>query len=376
MFDAIVLGTGGIGSAALYHLARRGARVLGLDRFPGGHDQGSSHGDTRIIRMAYFEHPDYVPLLRRAYELWSELERAADTQLFHQVGLLQAGPEDGEVVPGVLRSAVEHGLEVERYSADELRRKFPGFRAPDNCVGVFERQAGYLLVEKCVLTHLRLATQAGADHQTGHVIQGWSREGDKLVVRTDRGRFETRKLIVTAGPWAARLLADLRLPLRVLRKPLHWMAAREPWYRPEQGGGTFLFELPHGVFYGFPQIDEHGVKMAEHSGGLEIDDPITASRDVDPTDFARVREFAAQCMPGLASHATRHAVCFYTMTPDGHFVVDRHPHDPDVAFVAGLSGHGFKFASVLGEVTTQLALDGATPLPIEFLSAQRTALKT
>ncbi|MFM7071293.1 MAG: FAD-dependent oxidoreductase, partial [Planctomycetota bacterium] len=173
IYDAIVLGTGGVGSAALYHLAKRGARVLGLDRFPGGHDRGSSHGDTRIIRLAYYEHPDYVPLLRRAYELWAELERTVDERLYHQVGLLEAGPLDGELVPGVLRCAREHRLDLESLDAAELTRRFPGFRLPEGCQAVFERQAGFLRVERCVLAHLRAAQAHGAEHRTGVDVSGW-----------------------------------------------------------------------------------------------------------------------------------------------------------------------------------------------------------
>jgi len=370
-FDLIVLGTGGLGSSAVFHAARRGLRVLGLDRFPGGHDQGSSHGETRIIRQAYFEHSDYVPLLRRAYELWSELESLVGQQLFFPVGLLQVGPADGQVVPGVLRSAREHQLEVESYTAAEISTRFPGFNAQPDWTGVFERRAGYLLVESCVLAYLAQARQAGAELREGVDVQGWRSTGNSLVVDTDQGSFQTERLVITAGPWAGQVLADLGLGLRVRRKHLYWFEPSSSTYHERQGTPTFLYETEDGVYYGFPQRDSAGVKAAEHSGGVEIPDPRLDPRKLDSQDEQRVRRFLERCLPNAAGRVTRHGVCFYTMSRDENFIVDRHPADPRVVFAAGLSGHGFKFASVLGESLVELACDGTTRLPLGFLRRNR-----
>ena len=372
-YDAIVLGTGGIGSAATYQLAQRGARVLGLDRYPAAHDQGSSHGQTRIIRLAYFEHPDYVPLLRRAFTLWHDLEQRSDTTLYDPVGLLQAGPSDGEVVSGVLQSSELHQLDVERLSAREIERCFSGFQVPEHFVGVFERQAGYLHVEAAVAQHLRLAQRLGATLQFGEQIVEWRREGQQIRVTTDRNHYLTERLIVTAGPWAASLLRSLPVPLTILRKHLHWYEPTDQRYEARNGGCTFLFELPDGIYYGFPQLtgDRDGVKIAEHSGGVAIADPQLDSRLIDAEDRRRVESFIKRCLPGVTPRHQRHAVCYYTMSPDGHFLVDRDPQDEAVFFVAGLSGHGFKFASVLGEVLAQMAIDGQTDQPIDFLSLRR-----
>ena len=371
--DVIVLGTGGVGSAAVYQLAKRGARVLGIDQFPGGHDRGSSHGETRVIRQAYFEHADYVPLLLRAYELWRELEQQTDTRLLHQVGLLQVGPPDGQVVYGVLEAARLHGLTVESLPAEGVVERFPGFRVPEGAVGVFEPAAGYLRVERCVVAHLEAAKRYGAELRYGVTARSWRTEGGAVRVMTDRGEFSAAKLVITAGPWAPQLLADLDISLHVRRKHLYWFPTSDDRYHEKQGCPTYLYELPRGVFYGFPQIDELGVKVAEHSGGAVIDDPTNDSRPLDPDDLARVEAFLSQFLPGVGRPMQRRSVCFYTMSPDEHFLVDRHPSAEPIFFVAGLSGHGFKFTSVLGEVLAEMVVEGRTKLPVGFLGLSRFA---
>jgi sarcosine oxidase len=355
--------------------------VLGIDRFPGGHDRGSSHGATRVIRQAYFEHPDYVPLLLKAYTLWAELESLAGTRLLEQVGLLQVGPPDGEVVPGVLRCAREHRLAVDELAPAEAMQRFPGFHIAGDQAAVFERKAGYLRVEQCVLAHLAAAKAAGAELQFGPIAQSWSVDGSGVRVVTDAGQFTADKLVIAAGPWAAQLLGGLGVPFQVLRKRVYWFASDDDGYRQESGCPTYLFEMPTGIFYGFPQIDTDGVKAAEHTGGERIADPLQASAALAPDsalgsnfDFGRVQRFLRECLPGvICAAALRSGVCYYTMSPDGHFVVDRHPASDRVVFAAGLSGHGFKFTSVLGAALADLALDGATQLPIGFLGFRRLA---
>ncbi len=368
MFDVIVLGTGGVGSAATYHAARRGLRVLGIDRFPWCHDRGSSHGHTRIIRMAYFEHPDYVPLLRRAYDLWDELSKLSGLRLFERSGLLQIGPMSGIVIPGVIASALQHRLPIEQLSVSDVQRRFPGFAVPNGCTAVFEKNAGYLLVKSCVLKHLELAKSLGGEFIIGESIKGWQAEKDCVVVQTDRATYRSKKLIITAGAWADSLLGSLGMSLTIRRKHLHWRATTSDVYR---GGPCFFYEMPNGFFYGFPHLDDRGIKVAEHSGGETVADPRTASRDEDPVDTDRIDHFLRQAMPDVSRTRTAHEVCFYTMSCDENFFVDRHPQNPNVAFAAGLSGHGFKFASALGEILVDLVCDGGSPLPIDFLSVKR-----
>jgi sarcosine oxidase len=374
-YDAIVLGTGGVGTAALMHLARRGVRALGIDRFAPGHDRGSSHGHTRLIRQAYFEHPDYVPLLLRAFELWHDLEAAGGETLYQQVGLLEIGPPEGEVLRGVRASAAAHKLPIENLSAAESMRRFPAFRVPPDCQAVFETRAGYLLVERCVRAHAEQAVRLGARLQVGETIRSWRPEGSGYVVETDAARYAADRLIVAGGPWAGQLLGDLGISLKVLRKPLFWFRERGDVCRADRGCPTFFYELPHGCFYGVPRIDEAGIKAAEHTGGAVVDDPLAVNREVDPAEERRVASFAGEFLPGATTERIGHAVCMYTMTPDVHFVVDRHPEHPGVVFAAGLSGHGFKFTGVLGEVLADLAVAGHTTRPIGFLSAARESLR-
>ena len=371
VYDAIVLGAGGIGSAVLHQLAERGVKTVGIDRFRPPHDRGSSHGQSRVIRQAYFEHPDYVPLLMESYRLWRELERRTGRELLQQVGLVEIGPADGVVVPGVLRAAEEHGLAVEALAAHEIERRWPGLRVQSDLVGVYEPTAGYLLVEDCVAAQLEAAVAAGAELMTETEVLGWSANEREVRVRTTAGDLVGKRLIITAGAWASAVLSDLNLDLQIRRKSLFWFDTRTAEYDVAAGFPVFLFERPAGIFYGFPKLDRRGVKLAEHSGGRIVDDPLSVDRAIDATEQQRLIEFAAAHLPHLTPEVTDHAVCLYTMSPDEHFIVDRHPAHANVVFAAGLSGHGFKFAPVLGKALAELTLDGQTELPIGFLSAAR-----
>ncbi len=374
-YDSIVIGAGGVGSAALYHLARRGSRSLGLDRFPSGHDRGSSHGESRIIRQAYFEHPDYVPLCREAYTAWDELSEACGQTLRYETGLLQVGPADGAVIQGVLQSARRHGLEVEQFAASDVVHRFRGFDLPDSMCGVFESRAGYLPVERCVLAHLGEARRLGAELITGVTVTGWQVDGSGYVVETDRGQFAADHIVITAGPWSAGLLADLGVSLEVRRKPMFWFANRAPEYRATEGCPAWLFEVPEGVFYGFPDLGNGTIKVAEHSGGERVIDPLALDRSMRARDQNRLGRFLSAHLPNAGRQVVRHSVCMYTMTPDEHFLVDIHPGHKGLAFAAGLSGHGFKFAPVLGQALADLVLDGRSNLPIGFLHLEQRTQK-
>lgn len=366
VFDVIVVGTGGVGSAALYELARRGARVLGIDPFPPGHDQGSSHGHTRAIRQAYFEHPDYVPLLRRAYELWTQLESESGQELLFLVGLLEAGLPDGAVIPGVLASAEQHALAVEQFTVAEARRQWPQFHFDDAWQVLFEKNAGYLLVERCVETFHQQASRHGAQFQQAEVRQWQPRDGAIEVTTTDGARYAAAQLVVAGGAWNARLLGEIGVSLTVRKKHLHWFPAApaDGWAKAP----VFFFDTGDGFYYGFPQLDTRGVKVAEHTGGEVLTgDPLATPRTPDPADLSRVGQFVRRHLPRLGEVSSDHAVCFYTMSPDDHFIVDRHPAAPQVCFAAGLSGHGFKFVPVLGEMLADWATCGDSKWPSDFL---------
>ncbi len=371
--DIIVIGTGGIGSAALWHLARRGVRVLGLDRFPVAHARGSSHGQTRLIRQAYYEHADYVPLLQRAYALWRELEWQVERPLLVESGLVMAGPPEGAVIAGALDSARQHRLAVEHLTGIEARRRWPMFHWPDGWDVVFEPTGGYLHVEACVGAHAEAARRAGAVLEHDVVVHGWTAASSGVTVYTSRGTWQADRLVLAPGAWAQGLLQLTEIPLQVLRKPLFWFTPTGS-HAPDFSAGAcpcFAFDTPEGFFYGFPALDGRGVKIAEHTGGDPVGDPLAVDRALQGDELARVDQFRHRHLPKLQGDCSGHAACLYTMSPDQHFLVGCHPRHARVVLAAGFSGHGFKFASVMGEVLADLATTGSTPHPIGFLSPTR-----
>lgn len=372
-FDAIVVGTGGMGSAAACHLARRGVRVLALDRFPPAHDRGSSHGQTRLIRLAYYEHPDYVPLLLRARDLWRELEADVGRPLLVETGLLAAGPPAGAVVAGTRASARAHSLPLESLSAREAVARWPAFRMPDDWQAVFESRAGHLAVEDCVRAHMDMATRAGATLRHGVTVHDWHIDGGRVTVRTDGGAVTADRLVLCPGPWAAGMLRLPRPPLVVLRKSLFWYAPPDGGVSPFAAGRfpCFAFDTPAGFFYGFPPVDARGLKVAEHTGGRVITGADDVDRGIDPRERQRIEGWLGDHLPGMGTRLLEHAACLYTMTPDHHFLLGLHPDHPQVSLAAGFSGHGFKFASVVGELLADLATTGRTVQPIGFLSPTR-----
>lgn len=373
-YDFIVLGAGGFGSSALYHLAKRGARVLGLEQFDAAHDRGSSHGETRVIRKAYFEHPDYVPLLLRAYDLWRELEAESGRTLYHEVGLLLGGLPGSGVITGAKIAAERHNLRLETLTSTEAAERFPAYRIPQKFAVLYEPEAGYLEVESCVRAHLDAAVNRGAELHVNEKVLEWKVDGPVVRVRTERGEYEAGGLVMTAGAWSSRRLAELNIPLQVLRKVMFWYETPLKKFDAAAGNGCFFFETAGGEFYGFPRIDGK-VKLAEHSAGNKVEDPIYLDRKLHPLDTAWPDKFVASFMPDLPKRAVQHAVCMYTKTPDSHFIVDRHPEHDNVVIGAGFSGHGFKFTSSIGEVLADLVDQKRAARPIEFLSLGREALR-
>jgi sarcosine oxidase len=371
-YDVIVVGLGAMGSAAAYQLARRGQRVLGLDAFPAGHTFGSSHGETRVIRMAYYEHPNYVPLLRRAYKLWEQSQLEARTELLRLTGGVFIGPADGALVSGSLKSAQLHGLPHTLLDGAEVRKRFPALHARDDEMALYEDQAGVLFPERCIQAHLDLAAAAGAQLKHVEPVKRWRAEASETVVETDSGRYSAAKLIVTAGAWAGKLLSDLGLPLLPERVPIYWF---EPLRNPAQFD---LGRMPiwmwddaaYGMFYALPHVQWPGGKIGRHHSG-EYVDPDTVDRELRGADEQTVRDFLERHVPDLAGPVASGRVCLYTDTPDEHFIVDIHPRLPNVVYAAGFSGHGFKFATVIGEILADLATTGKATPHAEFLRAAR-----
>lgn len=374
-FDVIVLGTGGIGSAAVCALASRGARVLGIDLFPPGHQRGSSHGQTRAIRQAYFEHPNYVPLTMAAYDLWHALEQKTEQTLLTQTGLLQAGPPDGHVVRGVLDAAAQHHLAIDRLDPLEANDRFAPLRFSEDHRVLFERHAGYLRVEECVKAHLAAAESAGAMLVVGQRIVDWTSDERGIRVVLESQDYRSQKLIITLGA-GSRELWKLPLPITVLKKHQYWFQETAAVDDRLSRIPIFLVETSNDVFYGFPRVDELGLKVARHTGGNVVrENPfiqiVPADEREEKEDLALVTSWVADFMPNQNLALRHHSACWYSMTTDGHFFVGRHPEYRNVFLAAGLSGHGFKFAPVLGQALADLALDGDTSYPIEFLDPRR-----
>jgi sarcosine oxidase len=372
-YDIIILGVGGMGGAAAFELARRGRRVLGLEQYGLGHDRGSSHGQSRVIRKAYFEHPDYVPLLSRAYQRWYELEQLRGLHLFTECGCLSIGRPGGEMIPGVRRAAAEHRLSIEELSHDELRRRYPQFHFAEDYVGILERDAGFLYVEQCVHAHIDAARGAGADLRADEAVVGWEATGNGVTVRTSKNTYAADRLVITAGAWASRALAELGLPLQVLRKVLFWLGTANDRDFARDRFPVYLAEVPEGFFYGFPAIDADGHKLARHDGGEPVADPATVNRTVTAEDEKDCGAFVQKHIPQVNGPARRAKVCLYSMTPDQHFIIDVHPAHDNVVLAAGFSGHGFKFASAVGEILADLAEKGRTELPIGLFRLGRFA---
>lgn len=370
-YDVIIIGLGGVGSSAAWHMTNQGIRVLGIDQFHPPHDRGSTHGETRIIRKAYFEHPSYVPLLCRAYDLWAKLEESIEEKLFHRTGLLEIGPENGLIIPNIKQCAMQFGLPIEQMSMREAACKFPGIAGDEDWKVILEKDAGYLKVEACVESSLKLAARSGATLRTGEKVLNWKLNGTGVKVTTQHAQYFANRLLLAAGPWAGAMLRDHGLDLQVLRKYLYWYASRDDAYREDAGFPCFFYETPSGYFYGFPSRDDLGVKVARHSGGDSVKGEIDGHHPEDSSDQSACESFLTKCIPDLGKTLTRKSGCYYTMTRDENFFVDRLPNAPQVTVVAGLSGHGFKFTSVLGEIAAHLCSEKPIDLDIGFLKIGR-----
>ena len=377
MYDVIVAGLGGMGSSAAYHLAGRGKRVLGLERFAPAHDMGSSHGQSRIIRQAYFEDPAYVPLLLRAYELWERLEQETGEDLMTLSGGLMIGPPESHTFTGSKASADEYGLPYEVLEAPELKRRYPVFEPTPGTVALFEEKAGFVRPEASVRAHLDRAASMGADLRFEKEIVSWQPTTSGVLVETASGEYEAERLVISAGAWAPKLLADLGLPLEVTRQILFWfdpVGGVEPFLSDRFP--IFIWEPEDGnSFYSIPAHDgpRGGVKVAFFRADGSPADPETIDREVHDEEVEFIKSYLARFVPALDGDLLYAKTCMYTNTPDEHFVVSKHPEYPQVAIAAGFSGHGYKFCSVVGEILADLATEDETSHPIDLFSPARLA---
>jgi len=377
-YEVIVVGLGAMGSATLFHLARRGVRTLGLEQFRAGHNFGSSHGDSRIIRETYFEHPLYVPLVQRAHELWRELERVSGEPLMKIVGGLMIGPADGMVVSGTLRSARDHGLPHEVLDAREVRARYPAFQLRQNLIAVLDPRAGFLDPEACTRAHLAGAVAAGAEARFEEPVLEWSIDSDGVRTRTTAATYHCERLVLAGGAWNSSLIRGLELPLSIERQTVFWFdrPASVTSFGPEDFP-IYAYEFkPRTICYGFPEL-ARGIKASVMHDGQIVSNPDKVDRRVADHEVEALRSALRPILPELADARVRESgVCLFTNTPDHDFIIDAHPDYPQVLVSSPCSGHGFKFASAIGELQADLLTTGKARFDLSPFRLDRPSLRS
>jgi sarcosine oxidase len=356
--DVAIIGLGAMGAMSAWRLAARGASVIGFERFRPGHDQGSSHGDTRIFRTAYFEDPGYVPLLQRGNRLWRRLEEESGAELLTITGGLAIGHPDGELVTGVLASARQNTLPHRLLDVSEMERLYPQHRIAVHEVGVWEEEAGFLRPERAVAAAVARAEALGARVMTETEVTAVEGSRGGVVIESSRGRYTAERALIATGAWTSKLLPGLNLPLTVERQVQAWLAVDDPTDFAPERFPVFIHEVADGRFrYGFPMTDGRSIKVSVHHEGTNAD-PDTLDREVGEGDLKPIRDFASEYMRGVTGEVVAANVCMYTNTRDLRFIVTSPGSLPGVTVISACSGHGFKFASVMGEVVADLILDG------------------
>ncbi|GKZ14600.1 N-methyl-L-tryptophan oxidase [Haladaptatus sp. T7] len=370
--DVIVIGVGGMGSAATYHLARRGFDVLGLERFDIPHTHGSSHGITRIIRRAYYEHPSYIPLIERAYELWDDLAERTGRPVIHRTGSIDAAPEGNIVFEGSLRSCEEHDIPHEILTGAELNERFPGYRLPDEYKALYQPDGGFIVPEESIIGHVEAAQREGADVRARQQVLDWTETPDGGVrVETPNASYEADSLVLAAGAWNYKLADALEGLAVPERQVLAWFQPETPSLFEPDSLPVWNISSPEGRFYGLPIYGVPGFKLGKYHHLDEQVDPDDWNTEPGPADERLLRDFTEKYFPEAAGQTMRLATCMFTNSPDEHFILDTLPDHPQVAVGAGFSGHGFKFASVIGEILADLAVEGETDHPIDMFELDR-----
>ena len=370
-YDAIVIGVGGMGSAAVYHLARRGLQVLGLEKHAIPHEMGSSHGYSRMIRYTLQEHPSYVPLVRRSYELWHEMEETAGEELMVTTGSIRAGAPDSPFFLNAQEACDLHSIPYEILTASEVNKRFPGYRFPEEISSVYQADGGFLLPERCIVTHVQAAERAGADVHSQETVLDWEIRGAGVQVRTDRDTYTAGRLVVTAGPWAANLVPELAAYAVPERQVMGWFQPKRPELYAAEAFPVFGVFTEEGRYYGFPSHAVPGFKIGRAHHLLQKVDPDAIDREVHPEDEDILRQAVNRYFPLAAGKLLDGKTCMYTNTPDEHFMIGTLDGQPQVSVAAGFSGHGFKFASVIGEIMADLAQNGATEHDINLFRLDR-----
>lgn len=370
-YDIVVAGAGAVGSAAAYHLSKTGKRILVIDRYTPPHNSGSSHGQSRIIREAYFEGPVYVPLVQQAYQLWYQLERESNKKLLLKTGGLMLGMPESTVVKGAVFSALEHHLPYEYLDSSEIKERFLGFNTPPDTVGVYEKNAGILFPEECIRTNLELAKNSNTSFHFNETITGITGRKDSVEITTTKGGYIAAKVIISAGAWLNELLPDLQLPLTVARQPLFWFRCGERdanKYLPENFP-VYIWQCEKNkIFYGFPDLGD-GIKIAIHHGGKKTS-ASAIDRQVQEEEINEMRMLIKDYL-GVKASYNYSAVCMYTNTPDENFIIDYHPSNRNIIIASPCSGHGFKFSSVVGKLLCDMSMERPLSFDISVFNIAR-----
>ena len=378
-YDVIVIGVGSMGSATCYYLAKRGHKVLGLEQFDISHEFGSHAGQSRIIRKAYFEHPGYVPLLEKAYENWKTLEQETGQQLYFETGLLYAGTSNNEMIKGVKRSAALYNIELEELKIAEAANRFPQFRLPENFEVLFEPEAGFITPEKAIRFYASQAKKNNATIYSNEKVVDWKKDESNIIVKTDKNIYQCAKLIITAGAWAGKMIPGFTDKIKVTRQFVAWIKTKNDDQFKLNNFPCWMVgdDEKHGCYYGFPLLDTKkfgdpaGLKLAHHFPS-QTTDPDKVNRQTTEDDIENLKYCLNKYLPGIFDSVLSAKICLYANSPDENFIIDKLPgFEDDVSVACGFSGHGFKFASVVGEILADLAIEGKTELPIEFLNAKR-----
>ena len=370
-YDAIVIGIGGMGSATVYHLARRGWKVIGLERYGIPHEMGSSHGYSRMIRYTLQEHPNYVPLVHRAYELWHKLEDSCRETLVITTGSVRSGPPNSYFFKKAKEACDAHDISYEILTGHELNKRFPGYQFPDEISSIFQSDGGFLLPERCIVNHVRGAEESGAEIHSHENVLNWEPQGDGVEVQTDQGVYTAKRLIITAGAWAGKLVPAVMNHALPERQVLGWFETKKPELFQPANFPVFGILAEEGRYYGFPTYSVPGFKIGRSHHLLQNVDPDQMDREVHAEDEAVLRQAVNRYFPQAAGRLLESKTCIYTNTPDEHFMIGVLPDNPQVSIAAGFSGHGFKFASVIGEIMADLAQHGETSHDIELFRLDR-----
>ena len=375
VYDVIVIGVGGMGSATCYQLAKRGQRVLGLERFDIPHSMGSSHGDTRMLRLAYFEGQAYVPLVLRAHQLWQEIGKLAGEHLLHMTGTLDiSGPDEEDIIGKAEQACRTYDLPYELLDSEAIMARYTGFKLEAKHKGLFQPDGGFVASEKAILAHTALAIDAGAEIRPRERVLGWepTRSGG-VKVTTERGTYEAGSLVLSTGPWIGEFAPGVIPFTQPYRQVFGWFRPRSPDLFKMGSFPSFTLKIDEGHYYGFPLWNNPGLKIGGPHHGREKCDPETLIRENRPSDEEGLRVCLSRYIPEALGTALSVRVCIYTMTPDEDFIIDRMPGMPQVVVASPCSGHGFKFASVFGEVLADLAMDRTPAFNLEPFALSRFA---